>query len=97
MDRPLGERGSAVTEQTKRRTHLTAQIKPSTKHALMLWLARAADRIEEQAARLAWWEEHHEQAVADALIDNGMPRWLVLVLGALVGAAVVAIVEAIRA
>jgi hypothetical protein len=64
-----------MSETTKRRTHLTAQIKPSTKHALMLWLASAAAKIEEQAARLAWWEEHHEQAVADALSQKPSSLW----------------------
>jgi hypothetical protein len=72
-------------------------MKQPRKDVLRDWLRDAANTIQDQAARLAWWEEHHEQAVADALTDNGMPRWLVLVLGALVGAAVVAIVEAIGA
>jgi hypothetical protein len=58
-------------------------------------LRNAAERIEKLTAELLWWEEHHEQAVRDALMDNGMPRWLVLVLGALAGAGVVAIVEAL--
>jgi hypothetical protein len=76
---------------------MNREMKQPRKDALRDWLRDAANTIQEQAARLAWWEEHHEQAVADALLDNGMPRWLVLVLGALVGAAVVAIAEAIRA
>jgi hypothetical protein len=71
------------------------QLKQPRKDALRQWLAEAAGKIEELSARLAWWEEHHEQAVRDALMDNGMPRWLVLVLGALAGAGVVAIVEAL--
>jgi hypothetical protein len=76
---------------------MNREMKQPRKDALRDWLRDAANTIQEQAARLAWWEEHHEQAVADALLDNGMPRWLVLVLGALVGAGVVAIAEALLA
>jgi hypothetical protein len=76
---------------------MNREMKQPRKDALRDWLRDAANTIQEQAAKLAWWEEHHEQAVADALLDNGMPRWLVLVLGALVGAGVVAIAEALLA
>jgi hypothetical protein len=80
-----------MNEATKR------TLKQPRKGVLREWLAASADRIEDLSARLAWWEEHHEQAVADALMDAGMPRWLVLLIGALVGAGVVAAVEAMRA
>jgi hypothetical protein len=60
-------------------------------------LRNAAERIEKLTAELLWWQEHHEQAVADALMDDGMPRWQVLVVGVLVGATVVAMVEAMLA
>jgi hypothetical protein len=80
-----------MNEATKR------TLKQPRKGVLREWLAASADRIEDLSARLAWWEEHHEQAVADALMDSGMPRWLVLLIGALVGAGVVAAVEAMRA
>jgi hypothetical protein len=80
-----------MSETTKR--HMLQPTKDRLRDALR----SAADRIEQLQAKLAWWEEHHEQAVADALLDNGMPRWLVLVLGALVGAGVVAIAEALLA
>lgn len=59
------------------------------------WLRNAADRIEQLQAKLAWWEEHHEQAVAEALMDDGMPRWQVLVIGALAGGVVVCIAQAV--
>lgn len=68
--------------------------KQPTADKLREWLRDAAVQIEALQARLMWWEEHHEQAVADALMDDGMPRWQVLVVGVLVGAAVVAMVEA---
>jgi hypothetical protein len=80
-----------MNNDTKRRK------KQPTADKLREWLRDAAERIEALQAKLAWWEEHHEQAVADALMDDGMPRWQVLVVGVLVGAAVVAMVEALLA
>lgn len=80
-----------MNETTKR------QMLQPTKDRLRDALRGAADTIQAQAAKLAWWEEHHEQAVAAALADDGMPRWLVGVLAFLLGALVVAVVEAVRA
>jgi hypothetical protein len=73
------------------------EMKQPRKDKFREWLRDAAVQIEALQARLAWWEEHHEQAVADALMDDGMPRWQVLVVGVLVGATVVAMVEAMLA
>jgi hypothetical protein len=61
-------------------------------------LRNAAERIEKLTAELLWWQEHHEQAVADALTEQGgLPRWGWLVLAALGGGFAGAIVEAVLA
>jgi hypothetical protein len=81
-----------MNEATKR------TLKQPRKGVLREWLAASADRIEDLSARLAWWEEHHEQAVADALAEQGgLPRWGWLVLAALAGGFAVAIAEAVLA
>jgi hypothetical protein len=68
------------------------------KDALRDWLKASAERIEKLTAELLWWQEHHEQAVADALAEQGgLPAWGWLVLAALGGAFVVAIAEALFA
>jgi hypothetical protein len=81
-----------MSNETKR------QLKQPRKDALRDWLRDAANTIQEQAARLAWWEEHHEQAVDDALAaSTALPGWGWLVLAALGGGFVVAVIEAVLA
>jgi hypothetical protein len=68
------------------------------KDTLRDWLRSSAERIEKLTAELLWWQEHHEQAVADALAEQGgLPRWGWLVLAALAGGFAVAIAEAVLA
>jgi hypothetical protein len=71
-------------------------MKQPRKDALRDWLRDAANTIQEQAARLAWWEEHHEQEVNNALASsNALPPWGWLVLAALAGGFVVAVIESV--
>jgi hypothetical protein len=74
------------------------ELKQPRKDVLREWLRDAAGVIEKQAAKLVWWEEHHEQAVQDEIAAlRALPPWGWLVLAFLAGGFAVAVIEGLLA